>query len=108
MRYAQPHERTAVGERIEPATAEVWFNYAQVLDPYGELELPPEADCVGREWFAADPVERIAVHFYDLPDATLHALEDKRRAADREGWAEIFRVMAIASAVSRLQESPPA
>ena len=83
-------ERKAAGSRIDPATAEVWFEYAQVVDPYGdERELPAELYCVGRMWFAADPSERIAVSFYDLPKATCASLQEQRRVADREGWARI-------------------
>jgi hypothetical protein len=89
-RYAEPAERTEVGARIDPATAEVWFDYAQTLDPYRDVELEPEFQCVGREWFAADPVEQIAVHFHDLPPATEVALEDKRQPADRKGWEQIL------------------
>jgi hypothetical protein len=48
---------------------------------------------VGREWFAADPVEQIAVHFHDLPPATEAALEDKRQTADRKGWEQILRAV---------------
>lgn len=81
VRLAEPGERPTIGARIDPATAEVNFIYAQVLDPYGELERLPEEDCVGREWFAADPVERIWVSFCDLPQATRDAPEDKRQAA---------------------------
>jgi hypothetical protein len=91
-RQAEPAERAAVAERIDPATAEVWFMYGSVLDPYG---CPEEADWlednVARCWFAADPVEGIAVSFYDLPEATLHALEAKRQEADRLGWEAIYR-----------------
>jgi hypothetical protein len=68
--------------------------YAQTLDPYGELgpgELEPEEYCIRRQWFAQDPVEQIAVSFYDLPQTTRDALESKRRAADREGWREILQ-----------------
>jgi len=85
--YAKSVERKAAGARTDPATATVWFEYGQVLDPYGDFELSPEEHCVGREWFAADPEERIAVHFHDLPTATRDALEGKQKAADREGWA---------------------
>jgi hypothetical protein len=92
-RYAEPAERAAVGARIHPATAEVWFEYGEVLDPYDELDLEPEEHCVGRQWFAADPAEQIAVHFYDLPLATRDALEGKRRSADREGWAQILSML---------------
>jgi hypothetical protein len=86
-RYAEPAERTAVGARIDPATAEVWFVYGQVLDPYGDGGVPYEYECVGRMFFAADPVEEIAVSFYDLPQATVDAFGGKRDAVDREGWA---------------------
>jgi hypothetical protein len=81
---AKADERRRAGAGIDPATADVWFEYGQVLDPYGELELLPEHDCVGRQWFAADPVERIGVHFLDLPAATRDALQGGRQAADRE------------------------
>jgi hypothetical protein len=47
---------------------------------------------VGLEWFAADPVERIAVHFFDLPPETVDALEKRRRIEDRKGWAMIARM----------------
>ena len=42
------------------------------------------------QWFASDPGERISVHFYDLPEATLHELEAKRQEADRQGWKAIY------------------
>jgi hypothetical protein len=83
-------QRQLAGARIDPATAEVWFVYAPTLDPYFELDLEPEFQDVGRQWFARDPIEQIAVSFYDLPPATREALEGKRRAADREGWAELL------------------
>jgi hypothetical protein len=83
-------QRQYPGARIDPATAEVWFVYAPTLDPYGELELEPEEWDVGRQWCARDPVEQVAVSFYELPAATREALEGKRRAADREGWAELI------------------
>lgn len=89
-RTAERGERVTIGARIDPATADVWFEYRQELDPYGESELSPEEFCVGRQFFAADPVERVAVHFYDLPAETRDALELKRRAADREGWLWIL------------------
>jgi hypothetical protein len=89
-RYAEPAERTAVGARIDPATAEVWFDYASTLDPYCELDLEPELRDVGRQWFTRDPIEQIAVSFYDLPPATREALEGKRRAADWEGWNQLL------------------
>ena len=45
--------RRAEGRKIDPATAEVDWRYAQVLDPYGVCpDLPEECDCIGREYFA--------------------------------------------------------
>jgi hypothetical protein len=61
--------------KIDPATAEVDWNYAYVLDPYGECpDLPAEARCVGRSYFARRPGSDIWVSFYDLPKATREEL----------------------------------
>jgi hypothetical protein len=90
-RFASRAERSVVGRRLNPSTAQVFFIYAQVVDPYGECDdLPPEADCVGREWFAMDPVERIAVHADDIPEETWILLDQKRRAANAEGWRKLL------------------
>ena len=90
-RFASPEERCKVGRRLDPSTAEVFFIYAQVVDPYGDCDdLPAEAHCVGREWFAVDPVERIAVHARDIPDEIWTLLESKRREANAEGWRQVF------------------
>jgi hypothetical protein len=75
MRYANPEERKAVGDRIDPAIALVWFCY--VIDPYEIDEHYPQRaypeDFVGRVEYAADPLERVAVKFRDVP-------EEKRKA----------------------------
>ena len=34
--------------RIDPGSAKVMWMWAQVMDPYGVQDLPPECDCVGR------------------------------------------------------------
>jgi hypothetical protein len=84
-------ERRAAGKRINPATAEVWFEYADTADPYGDgLVCEDERGTVGREFFAMDPVERIPVLFEDLPPATAYALEGELNRADAEGWRAIF------------------
>jgi hypothetical protein len=84
-RYARPDEREEIGRRIDPETARVFFIYAQMLDPYGDAEVPEECRCAGRAYFAVDPSEGVAVEWGDLPEATSRALEAKRAAADREG-----------------------
>jgi hypothetical protein len=68
-------------KHIDAATAEVDWNYTQVLDPYGidhelseEYRLTDECDCVGRSYFARAPGSDVWVWFGDLPDATREAL----------------------------------
>ena len=89
-RYASPEERSDVGSRIDPDTAWVFFTYAEVLDPYGDGEVPEEASCVGRMFFAVDPVEGVAVEWSDLPETTREALEGRREQAHKKGWEAIF------------------
>jgi hypothetical protein len=61
-RFAEPSDRQAIGERIAPATADVFFIYAQTLDPYGDdPHLPAELQQMGREFFTVDPGEDVAV-----------------------------------------------
>lgn len=90
-RFARPDEREQVGRRIDPAKAHVFFVHAQTLDPYGDdPELPEEMQQVGREYFAVDPTEGIAVALFDLPGETRDALDDKRRLAEAEGWRRLL------------------
>jgi hypothetical protein len=92
--------RIDAGTRIDPATANVWFEYGQMVDPYGDAGLMPhdyEYSCIGRVWFAADPNERVAVEWGDLPIETADALEAKRREADAEGWLMILGAVESAS-----------
>jgi hypothetical protein len=71
--------RKEAGLTIDPETAEVSWHYAQVLDPYGIYpNLPDEACCVGRSYFARAPSSDVWVSFYDLPDATRDALWQTR------------------------------
>ena len=68
--------------RIDPETAEVYWTYAQTLDPYGvfdEWELPEEFDQIGREYFARAPGSDIWVAFRDLPRETLDRLRGRPR-----------------------------
>jgi hypothetical protein len=68
----------AVGSQIDPETAEVFWRYAQVLDPYGVYpELPEDHQLVGREYFARAPGSDVWVDFGDLPTATRDALWEK-------------------------------
>jgi len=81
--------RKAEGLKIDARTADVTWWYAQVLDPYDIYnDVPPEYDCVGREYFAQAPESDIWVLFGDLPDQTREALweANKRELAFPAGF----------------------
>jgi hypothetical protein len=69
--------RKAASQNIDPNTAEIYWDWAEVLDPYGVLELAEENHCLERSYFARDPESDIWVSFYDLPQATLDGLQKK-------------------------------
>jgi hypothetical protein len=76
--------RKEAGLQIDPETAEVDWNYAQTLDPYGvDPDLSEEYQQVGRAYFARSPGSNVWVWFGDLPEATREALwkRNKRNLA---------------------------
>ncbi len=62
-------ERREAAKRIDPETAEIYWNWTSVLDPY-RVYPPFEEDNVGRVWFAHTPEEG-SVSFYDLPEGNV-------------------------------------
>jgi hypothetical protein len=71
-------ERRAAGLLLDPSTAEIDWNYAQTLDPYDDgLPLLPQAEQIGREYFARAPDSDIWVSVHDLPDATRAAIWER-------------------------------
>ena len=63
--------RKEAGKRIDPETAEVDWDYGQIMDPYGvDPNLPEELDLIGRLYFARSSGSDIWVSFDDLPDET--------------------------------------
>jgi hypothetical protein len=70
-------ERRKIGLTIDPATAETFFNYCELGDPYSVLDQEYKSGCVGRESFARNPGAEYNVWFYDLPEATRVALEKR-------------------------------
>ena len=44
--------RKAEALLIDPATAEVTWDWVRIMDPYGVRDLPSEMQCVGRVYFA--------------------------------------------------------
>jgi hypothetical protein len=82
--------RKAEAKTIDSRTAEVDWNYAQVIDPYGVLgKIPDEHDCIGRAYFARNPGSEIWVSFDDLPDKT----RDELWEALREGRASVLETV---------------
>jgi hypothetical protein len=83
--------RREAGLMIDPETAEVEWNYAQTLDPYGTEQLPEDLQQVGREYFARAPGSDIWVHFHDLPRETRDALwmKHSRKLAFPAGLEDI-------------------
>ena len=69
--------RKAEALKIDPKTAEVEWGWGYVLDPYGVKDLPPEARCIGREYWARRPDSDIWVSFDDLPEETCEALQPR-------------------------------
>ena len=70
--------RQEAGLTIDPATAEVKWEYAAALDPYGvDPELPEECQQIGRQYYARSPGSDVWVSFYDLPKETADALWEK-------------------------------
>jgi|SRR5215813_12082422 len=73
--------RKEAGLKIDPETAEVDWEYALTLDPYGVYpQLPEEYQQVGRAYFARSPGSDVWVNFGDLPEATRDALWKKHRS----------------------------
>jgi hypothetical protein len=75
--------REELGKLIEPATAEAFWEYGQMLDPYGVVRLPPRADYVGRLYFYRNPGSEW-VWEGDIPEATLTRLRERSFAPKDE------------------------
>jgi hypothetical protein len=73
--------RREAGLKIDPETAEVRWEYGQVMDPYGvNKDLPEECWQVGRQYFARSLGSDIWVNFHDLPDDTRDALWERHQS----------------------------
>jgi hypothetical protein len=74
--------RKEAGLKIDPETAEVFWEHGQVPDPYGLYDLTDEEYCVGRNYFARAPGSDVWVSFDDLPDAVCDRLWARLKAGD--------------------------
>jgi hypothetical protein len=68
--------------KIDPETAEVFWNWGQVLDPYGIWDLTEEEKCIGRNYFARSQGGEELTSFDDLPDAVRDRLWARLKAGD--------------------------
>jgi hypothetical protein len=74
--------RKEAGLKIDPETAEVFWNWGYILDPYGIWDLTDEEKCIGRNHFARSPGSEVWVSFHDLPDAVRDRLWARLKAGD--------------------------
>jgi hypothetical protein len=87
--------RRAAGLHIDPKTAEVRWDYRQVVNPYGVWpDIPEECDCIRRAYFARSPGMNVWIEFGDLPDSTRKTLWAKHqdRLAFPAGLEPVFFV----------------
>jgi hypothetical protein len=63
---------------IDPATALIFWDWGYVLGPYGvHDDLPAEARCIGRNYFARRPDGDVWVSFHDLPGEVVKVIYSK-------------------------------
>jgi hypothetical protein len=67
--------------KIDPETAEVFWEYGSICDPYYLFEHGDDwDDNIGRNYFARSPGSDVWVEFGDLSGATRDALWEKHKA----------------------------
>jgi hypothetical protein len=72
--------RKEAAVKIDPETAEVFWGYGSVRDPYGLYELTDEEGNIGRNYFARSPESEVWVEFGDLPEKIRVALWEKQKS----------------------------
>jgi hypothetical protein len=81
--------RRAVGQLIDPETAEVNSWHVQMVDPYGDYaELPPHLQCTGRAHFARAPGTDVWIESADLPETTVERLGEIHSSRARQTAAK--------------------
>jgi hypothetical protein len=71
--------RKAAALHVDPETAEVMWQYADLTDPYG-LHPDRRAECIGKVWFARPSGSDVWVCVDDLRNAIWSALKKKMEA----------------------------
>jgi hypothetical protein len=81
--------RKEAGKHIDPETAEVMWQYTQVMDPYSlGVDIPDELQQIGRDYFARAPGSDVWVWFGDLPAETVAALDARPDRGDDTLFSE--------------------
>ena len=62
------------GKRIDPLNCAVLRLHVHVLDPYGVYDLPPEAQCIGADWFVRNLPDGGWVWEHDIPKDIIEAV----------------------------------
>ena len=85
-------KRQEEGLKIDPETAEVFWGYGSVDNPYGLYDLTYEEENTGRNYFARAPGSHVWVSFYDLPNVVRHRLQERLDAGDfdNDGLSWLF------------------
>jgi hypothetical protein len=103
--------------KIDPATAEVRWNYAEVGDPYGVCAdfpdvvgdlLPEKCERLYRAYFARRPGSEVWVCFHDLPEKTEDALWERYKSKLAGGEHRIPTPEEISSVISEMLAAEPA
>ena len=80
--------RKEAGLRIDPEHAQIFWEYGQVLDPYGLHDLTDEERCIGRNYFARSPGSDVWVSFGELPGAVCDRLWTRMKAGDFDDYGD--------------------
>ena len=87
-------ERELAAPRIDPKTCHRWFEYADVLDPYGDDPDPRRETNVGRHYFVSDPApgrpmvsERLVRRLH--PEISDRDWDELMAAADERWYATL-------------------
>jgi hypothetical protein len=67
---------------MHPETAEVYWEYGQICDPYDVEDLSEEYQCIGRNYFARSPGSDVWVSLHDLPKVVCDRLWPRINAGD--------------------------
>jgi hypothetical protein len=72
--------RDTAAKAIDIETCKVFWQYVQIMDPYGfDVAMPEEYDCVGRQNFVISDITDGKVWIGDLPEEKRDALHERMK-----------------------------